>query len=574
MRNPMFAGLFLALACGSAGAASFTTLDDAQFGYLTALSRNGRIATGSFTAGGMFSGAFTWRKNSGVDSLALGSGMGMTSWAQPIVGSHDDGTGQTVAALAYSDIETRGPVLVGPYPGSHSIDNFLSQAYAVSDNGIVVGLAYDSTPNPIAFRWSENEGMSRLAVLRPDTFSRANAISTDGNTIAGWNDQETGYRQGVIWIEGKPVEPHNPGIYGDAFGSPPGEGLAVNANGSVVVGLGYFDDLMQSQAWRWTAATDAQPIGIILPPPARPEIARVLARLPPMSSAFADHRYSPTGFFTMPQSNAVSVSADGNTIVGNTGDGMTMQAFIWTPASGMVLMSDYAAAQGVDVPEGFYFLSANALSFDKKTIGGIGIDPTGTYIVSWVMDLHEASTRDTVVVAEGAVTSNDLVDGPFAGFPVGSGVSMTFHIASSGDSISPGRESAYALDNESFQLSVRYQDPNDFSHHLATDTLAVGGTPMLHLVNDNPRRDAIELAPTPTATAGQTLALSLSNPDGVLFDSDEATLINRSFGAGMFEGGSWVVSDGTHVMNISLQWITIKDDVDADAIFGDGFDGG
>jgi uncharacterized membrane protein len=572
MRNPMFAGLVLALVCSSAGAGSFTSIDDAQFGYLTALSHNGRIATGSFTAGGMFSGSFRWRKGVGVENMAMESGMGMNAWAQPIVGGAVDANGHSVAALAYSDLDTTGPVLVGPYPGSNPVDNFLSQAWAISDNGVVVGLAYDATPNPIAFRWTADGGMTRLAVMRPDTYSRANAISADGNTIAGWNDREDGYRRGVVWIDGKPVEPHNFGIYGDAFGSPPGEALAVNANGSVVVGQFFFDDLMYAEAWRWTQATDAQPIGVILPPSPPPAIAAALAKLQPVKGPYADARYQPAGFFAQVQSNALAVSADGNTIIGNTGDTYNLQAMIWTPATGMVLLSDYAADHGIQIPAGFFLFSANAMSADTKTIGGIGIDPTGTYVVSWVMDMHEAPA-DTLVIAEGSVTSNDLVDGPLAGFPVGAGVSMSFHVDPNGKVITPGRESSYAVNVDDFEFSVRYQDPVDYSHHLANEYLAVGSTPLFHLVNDNPRRDGIVLPPTATVNAGETLEFSLSNPEGTLFDSSESTLINRTFFPQSFDGTTWAVRNGAHSMNISLQWVTIKDDVDADKIFGNGFDG-
>lgn len=498
----------------------------------------------------------------------------MNAWAQPIVGSADDGNGNAVAALAYSDLVDTGPVLVGPYPGSTPLDHFLSQADAISDTGVVVGFAYDASPNAIAFRWSADEGMQRLAVRRPDTYSRANAISANGNTIAGWSDQETGYRQGLIWVDGKPVEPHNPGIYGNAFGSPPSEGLSLSANGSVVVGQGYFDDLSQSQAWRWTQATDAQPIGIILPPPAAPGVAAVTAKMQPPTGAFADSRYRPFGFFNQVRSNAVSVSADGNTIVGNTGDNNTEQAFIWTQAGGMVLLSDYAAAHGIDIPAGFYLLSANALSADTLTIGGIGIDPTATYIVSWVMDMHQPSLHGTDVVAEGSVISNDLVDGPLAGYPVGAGVSMSFRMASTGTSIAPGRESTYAVGPASFGFEARYMDPTDFSHHVANEYLDAASAPLVHLVNDNPRGDGISLPPVATTATGETIGFSLSNAEGTLFDSDEATLINRTFGPSSFGNTTWEVRNGSHAMTIAVQWVSIHDGVDTDTIFASGFDEG
>ncbi len=574
MRTPLFAGLVLALLCGSASAGTFTSIDDAQGAFLTGLSRNGRIATGSYVSGGMYAGAFRWRKGVGSENMTtFGSSLGMNSWAQPIVGTSTDAQGNVVAALAYSDFATNGPVVIGPYPGAPSQDLFYSQGYGMSDNGIVVGLAQDPTSNAIAFRWTASEGMTRLPVNRPTTFSRANGITADGDTIYGWNDQLDGFRSGVIWYQGIPVDLHNPGIHGDSFGSPPGEALGANADGSVVVGQGYFDDNMLSQAWRWTPAGGTQPIGIIVPPP--PGIARTtLARLQPQPSAFADMRYRPYGFFYQAAAFALGVSADGNTIVGNTGDGQNNpQAFIWTAAQGMMLLSDYAAANNVRIPAGFFLLSANAITPDGKTIGGNGIDPTGTYVVPWVMDLHPAPMHGTTVVAQGLIASNDLASGPLRGFPPGAAVSMSFNIAPTGTSITPGRESIYPVSASSFVLSATYIDATN-TRQVATEQLDAASAPVLHLVNDNPRADRINLPPAPTATLGQTIEFAVSNPDGVLFDSDAAERINRSFGPAMFDSTTWALRNGTHSMNVTLQWVTIKDAVDAaDAIFANGFDG-
>ena len=574
MRILITAALALAAASGTAVGGSFTSLNDAQGAFLTALSRDGRIATGSYVSGGMYAGAFRWRRGVGSETMmTFGSSLGMNSWAQPIVGTSTDAQGNVVAALAYSDFATVGPVVVGAYPGAPPQDHFYSQAYGMSDNGIVVGLAQDPTSNAIAFRWTASEGMTRLPVNRPTTYSRANGISADGDTIYGWNDQEDGYRRGVIWIQSLPFEPHNPGIYGDAFGSPPGEALGANVDGTVVVGQGYWDDQMRSEAWRWTPTTDAQPIGIIIPPAPNEKVRAALARLRPPTGAFADANYRPYGFFQA-ASYALGVSEDGNTIVGNTGDGRTPHAFIWTAANGMMLLSDYATANGIQVPAGFFFTSANAISPDGKTIGGNGIDPTGTFFVPWVMDLHAAPTHGTIVAAQGLITSNDLMGGPLTGFPPGAAVSMSFHIASTGTSVTPGRESVYPVAVGSFVLSATYLDVNNV-HHVATEQLDATSAPLLHLVNDNPRADGLNLPPTPTATVGQTLEFAVSNPDGVLFDSDAADRINRSFGPALFDSTTWTLRNGAQSMNVALQWVTVKDAVDAgDLIFSDGFDGG
>lgn len=576
MRNTIFAGLALALACGSAQAGSFTTLDDAQNAFETGLSQNGRIVTGSYVGGGMYAGSFVWRKGVGSEnSTTFGSSLGMNAWAQPIVGTSTDAAGNTVAALAYSDFNTNGPVVVGPYPGAPPQDNFYSQAYGVSDSGIVVGLAQDPTSNAIAFRWTAGGGMIRLAVDRPTTYSRANGISADGDTIYGWNDQLDGYRRGVIWRQGVAMDLHNPGMYGDSFGSPPGEALGANTDGTVVVGSYWFDDQMLAEAWRWTPSTGIQPIGIISPPPANGNNRSALAPLQPQPSKFADMRYRPYGFFYQPAAFALGVTADGNTIVGNTGNGQdNPQAFIWSPANGMVLLSDYAAAHNIAIPAGIFLLSANSITPDGKTIAGNALntmDPNNAFIVPYVMDLDPAPIYGSTVIAQGVISSNNLTSGPFVGYPIGAAVSMSFTIPSVGTSVTPGRDSAYPVTASSFLLSATYVDTN-YNHLLATETLDPAGTPMLHILNDNPRADGLNMAPTPTATSGQTFAFAVSNPGGVLFDSDEATRINRSFGPELFDTTTWTVSNGGQSMNVAVQWVTVKDSDAPDLIFANGFE--
>jgi len=570
-RALIVAGLALALSGGEAAAGTFTTIDDAQSGFLQGMSRDGHVLTGSYVGGGLYAGSWMWRQGAGYQSLPLTASMGMNSWGQPTVGAAADADGNQVAALVYSD-SGMNPQLIAPYPGAVPQDNFLSQAYGVSDDGVVVGLAQNPDNNAIAFRWTQDSGMTRMPVDRPDTYSRANGISGSGGVIYGWNDREDGFRTGVIWVNGSPIYLHNPGMYGDSFGSPPGEALGSNYDGSVVVGQGYFDDNLYSEAWRWTQAGGTQPIGVIVRPgPALNSIARYTAP----AGMFANARLpQPDGFFFPTQSFALAVSEDGNTIVGNSGignGGGIVDAFIWTPATGMVFLSDYVATLGITIPTGFTLYSANAISGDGLTIGGQGIDPTGSFVVPWIIDMHDSLPRDTLVTAVGVIGSNDLTDGPFAGYPVGAAVTMTFRLAPGGTPVVAGYASDYALGAGSFQLVATYQDQVDFSHHTAIETLDPATTPLLHLTNDNPRADGLSLDATATATAGQTLNFRVSNNDGVLFDSDQAAHINRSLRSDQLDTTTWNVGEAGHSMQISLQWVTLQDD--DDAIFRDGFDG-
>lgn len=561
------------VAGGGAAARSFSTIDSAQGGFLGALSRDGRIAAGAYVSFGMYAGSWSWRAGVGAVDLPMNVAVGMDSWGQPIVGSADDGRGIQVAALAYSDVATTGPVLIGGYPGSVPMDNFLSQAYGISDTGVAVGLAYDATNNPIAFRWTSAEGMSRLPVERPGTFSRANGISRNGNVIYGWNDRSDGYRAGVIWVDGSPLALHNDGPFGDAFGSPPGEALASNDDGSVVVGLNFWNDQMQSEAWRWTRATGVEPIGVITPPErGRPVVAP--ERYAPAAGYLrrADWPGPHGGWGNDPESVAIAVSADGNTVVGHSGPPFNTDAFIWTPATGMVLLADYAAARGVVIPDGFLLYAAAAISADGLTIGGTGIDPSGTFTVPWIIDLHDGAQRAVDVVAVGTVSANDLASGPFAGVPSGASVTLRFSVLNDGNSVTPGHVADYAVDAASFGLEATWIDPAGGPRLHADEALAAGANPLLHLANDQPRADSLSLDGALLATSGQSLQFQVANSDGRLYDSDQILRINRSLASDLFDTAQWSIGDAGHAMKVTVQWVAIKDS--GDGIFSNGFDGG
>lgn len=569
MRTLLTTALFLGATSTTAMAGSFITLDDADHAFLTGLSKNGRIASGVFVADGQFAQSFTWRQGAGVAPLALDSAIGMNSWAQPVVGANDDGLGEIVAALAYSNNAVTGPYLVGKFPGGLAYDNQLSQGFGVSDDGEVVGLAHDGSRTAIAFRWTQQAGMSRLAVNRPTANSRANGISANGAVIYGWNEQFDGYRQGVLWIDGKVLELHNPGVNGDAIGAPPGEALGSNSTGTVVVGQGYYDEFFQSQAWRWTRAGGTQPIGILFPPPAPPQIQEAMSRLPLQRGPTAIGP-QPFGFFSPPAAYALSASEDGDTVVGNTSDGFTTAAFIWTATDGMMMLSDYAAAHGVQLPEGFYMTSANQITPDGLTIAGNGIDATGEHFLPWIMDLRAASNRDSLVIAQGTIKSNNLQAGPFVNYPVGAAVSMSFPISAVGTPISPARDTAYPVHVPGFRLTANYQDPDTFERYSATERLDAAANPRFHIVNDNPRTDALDLPATATTTPGQVLEFRVSNPTGTLFDSDSSQRINRSFGPDVFDTITWEIRDGANSMTFTLHWVTVRDD--QQTLFRSGFD--
>ncbi|MBO9662852.1 hypothetical protein [Dokdonella sp.] len=554
MRLFVVAALAASVHVGLAEAGTFRPL--AQNSGVAALSHNGRIGTGVFATG--YSGAPSWRwtPENGVQSIPdFLDAVGMNDWAQPLAGAVHDADGNEVAAVAYSNVSVVGPVVIGAYPGSSEVDGFLSSTYGVSDDGVAVGLAYDETGNPIAFRWTAADGIARLPVNRPTTFSRANGISRDGSIAFGWNDQPDGYRSGVVWKNGSPID------MTDADGNPIGEASAATADGSVVVGGGYYT-ANGSEAWRWTAATGAQPIGIL--PAEKRNTARTAASVSPATMRLTDlpaTTSAPDGFLP-PESYAFAVSDDGNVIVGASGVWPVRTATIWTPETGLQPLADYATAHGVTIPDHWFLAAGTAISADGKTIGGWGLDADGV-MAAFIVDLRSDEPSDAVVEAHGTVGYNDLAGGPFAGIAVGTPVTLSFVVSPDGIELAPGNATSYPIRLDTFRLQAGE----------ASETLvATANDPSVMLTNDYPMSDGIHLMSTPTAS-GQLFEFELFNPGGNLFDSDDLNRINRTFGPELFEKTSWQVSEGDQSFWVQLDSVSIHDVVATDdAIFANGFE--
>jgi len=541
MRTHFYTGLIASLLAGQASAATFTDLGTDGIS-LTSLSVNGHIASG------VLGNNAAWRWDAGTGLVMMNgfvSSQGMNSYAQPIVGAY--GPSATAAAAEYfsnSNIVGVDPIVADPTWG-HGTGQGSSTAYGVSDAGDVVGLAYDPNNLPIAFRWSTATGWTRLPVNRPNKYSRANGISKDGSTVYGWNDQQTGYRSGVIWRNGQTID------LVDSAGNPVGEALGASADGRVVVGYN-FNAFDGNEGWRWTEETGVQPIGLIAMPNRPTKLpAAIRSAMQQQQNVPSEQRdarlQAPDGFFP-PQALAIAVSNDGHTIVGGSGIPPQRAAVIWTDdGANMQLLSDYAAARGVTIPSDLTLLSANGISGDGLTIGGFAAN-TSNYR-SYILDFHANTHPMVSVQATGIVDSNDLTSGPFAGVAAGSRVSMTFLVSPNGTVIAPGQDTSYPISLGSFVLRAGS----------AFDTLASTQNGVtVDITNDFPKSDGIHLFSTPTRS-GQVLQFELFNPGGNLFDSTDINRVNRTFGPELFEKIAWDVEDGNHAMTIDLQAVTVKD---------------
>ena len=298
---------------------------------------------GTYAVGGTYDpAAFRWTASTGLEevlpelNIAMGiNNSGTISGALPEDGGSANGGRDLGAFLAVGGTATQ---LTDPLQTN-------SNGYDIADDGTVVGLSFDDDfiGPVVAFVWTAAEGMTALPVNRPDNPSRANVISADAQVIAGWNDQDDGFRTAVVWQNRVPID------IVDHDGLAVGEADGINADGSFVVGSFYTDIDGNSGAWRWSAQTGA------------------VTLIPQMSSAFA-------------------VSLDGNTVVGNTGffDFPPLAPMIWRKDVGTMLLTDYLAEQNITVPDGWDLTGAlDAMSGDAKLLGGWATGPTGpqSYII-------------------------------------------------------------------------------------------------------------------------------------------------------------------------------------------------
>ncbi|MCP4664616.1 MAG: hypothetical protein GY856_55240 [bacterium] len=247
-----------------------------------------------------------------------------------IAGTVDDG-GINKAAVWTSGTSWQS---LDAMPGGAPCGSDLSSAWAVSGDGsVIVGLAWLGCSAAHAFRWDAVNGMVDLGSLDGGN-SRANGVSADGTTVVGWDeDPSTGSWRGARWVNGAESL-----IDGAAVG----DAWAANSDGSIIVG-GYAGPVFE-EAYRWTAATGAVPIGVL-----------------------PGFNYSGV---------AADLSEDGNLIIGMSGWGADRRGFAWTPSDGMVYIDDYLTAAGVPGLDQWSLDTPTTITPEKGFIAGWGYGPS------------------------------------------------------------------------------------------------------------------------------------------------------------------------------------------------------
>ena len=324
--------------------------------YVSGISGDGTTIVGVFSNIGP---AFRWTAAGGVVNIGgAGPLAAISRDGNTIVTDAKDAQGVTSAAIWQGGTTWK---TLGGLPNGVVSDGARSNVGAVSGDGsVVVGLAWVPKALAHAFRWDGQNGMVDLGILQTNS-SRANAVSVDGNLVAGWDAAPGGggslgpydYWRGVIWWQGleRLINPF--GFIGQV--------RTINNDGSVIVGRG--SPSAPRHAYRYTAWD-----GVVT------DLGALKRGTLPSTQVNED------------TSIALAASDDGTVVIGRSGWRPPLDAFIYTDATGIVKLSDYLTSKGVAIPNGWVLLEAYAITPDGKTIAGTGTDPAG-FVEGWVATL-------------------------------------------------------------------------------------------------------------------------------------------------------------------------------------------
>ncbi|MGE0479382.1 MAG: PEP-CTERM sorting domain-containing protein [Phycisphaerae bacterium] len=307
-----------------------------QYSQAFGVSDDGRVVVGTALAGGAHQ-PFRWTADGGM------VGLGSLWWAARGFGTNADGSvvvgysdSPSYPAEAFRWTAAGGTIGLGVASG-HS----WSQAYAVSDDGTVVtgvSARHSLTGSSQAFRWTQADGIQTLGDLPGGSESSwGTAINADGSVIVGIGTTAPDRAEPFRWTA-------DTGMVG--LGSLPGYSTGwawgVSAAGDVVVGDFSNEGDVSREAFRWTPDGGIASLGDL-----------------------------PGGVL---RSRALACSGDGTIVVGQASGSASWEAFLWTADTGMQRLWDVLLAHGVDPGAlGWDQLTeATAISFDGNTIVGNG----------------------------------------------------------------------------------------------------------------------------------------------------------------------------------------------------------
>ena len=273
---------------------------------------------------------YRWTAAGGFEDLGPGdpysSSIGISRDGSTIISGYIGSDGFSRPALWNAS----GLVDLGhPHNGCKKIGNSWGSGYGVSANGkVAVGLAWTCTAAE-GFEWTEKTGNLSLGHPVGNHSSRASAISANAKTIVGFWEDPTGPRRPVRWVGGN----HELFLGAKTIG----EATAVNSDGTHIVGQSV------GKSGYATAFFYSDKGGLI-----------TLGTL--------SHRATD-------QSIANGISDNGR-VVGWSSNQFSGEAFTWTSPSGMKKLASVLKTLGARIPAGTTLTNALSISADGSTMVG------------------------------------------------------------------------------------------------------------------------------------------------------------------------------------------------------------
>jgi probable HAF family extracellular repeat protein len=352
-----------------------------DFCAITSMSGDQSVAVGTYDDGYTHD-VFRWTAAGGVELIGVPNqakygDLSISRDGKTIVGTVPDSQGAYHAAVWQGGKNWK---ILGEFPGAVAGESgAVSIGLGVSGDGsVIVGQAYISATQAVAFRWDQADGMVNLGTFDGGINSDSSplAVSADGGMVIGW-DYKQGFlppgpggaaengRRGAIWWGGKERLLHPLGWAGEAW--------ATNNNGSIIVGQFHPLDAAETNGitggastYLWTAWDGHfEDLGAV--------------KVPIGGGALGNYVSQP-----------YAVSDDGSVVGGDTGVSEKF-AMIWTPKTGMMYLSDFLTMSGVTDHLSWVVLTRTVyISPDGRVVVGYGAVPGSPFPIpkTWIVTLR------------------------------------------------------------------------------------------------------------------------------------------------------------------------------------------
>ncbi len=322
-------------------------------------------------------------------------------------------SGDGLTAVGWSDHAFRWTA-AGGMQDLGTMGGIVSQALAASDDGsFITGNGDLAPPAPFysAFRWSSAEGMVSLGTLGAASYGLA--ISADGAVVVGHSFLAPySFNRAFRWTAASGMQD-----LGTLSGDNAARAQGVSADGSVVVG--YSVGTSESRAFRWTSATGMVSLGhlaggylcyaygvsrdgsVVAGWGNTAEGNTIAFRWTAEDGIMVPLGTLPTGTGSF----ANAISGDGATVVGRADAAGFPRAFLWTAGTGLVDLNTYLPTLGLNLT-GWTLTKTNGVSADGRTIVGDGTHNGNAE--AWIATLHALCPAD--FNHDGAFNSQDFFD--------------------------------------------------------------------------------------------------------------------------------------------------------------------